>query len=253
MARRPRDPPDGPHRTKNRGPSGPVTVSEDVTSVSPPRRDRDGAGLPDQGLIDVKRTLTTPQKLAATLTVLATAGALTAGAFAGWASTASQHQDIGAAIVSSTLTTTNGDSPWADIDVTNFAAGDSYTVYGRLTNTGTVEQTFTLKVAGSNGHLTAPADGLQVMVMACTKEWVEGDCFWTPGSEVSFPIAQAFITDGGVSSSELITLAPGAASFLRVDFSLPENASDAFQGQLDRFLVTETGTSTGFTAAAPQS
>jgi hypothetical protein len=199
----------------------------------------------------MRRTLSTMQKLTASAAVLATAGALTAGAFAGWNSTASQHQDLGTATVTSTLTEQVGNAAWTDLDVTNFTAGDNYTVYGRLTNTGTVQQGFTLKVQGSNGHLTALQDGMKVSIMSCTKEFVEGDCFWIPGSELGIQLMQEFITDAGVSSSDPIILDPGAATFLRVDFLLPENAADSFQGELERFMVTETGTSTGFTAAAP--
>lgn len=198
----------------------------------------------------MKRTLTTPQKLAATVTVLATAGALTAGAFAAWSSTASQHQDLGTAIVSSTLTTQNGNSPWTDIDVTNLSAGEDYTVYGRLTNTGTVQQGFMFLVKGSNGNLTGLGAGMQVMIQTCAIAWDDGDC-WGEGAVLGTPLEFKYITDAGVSSPDPVVLDAGGATYLRVDFTLPENTNDSFQGQLERFMVTETGTSTGFTTASP--
>ena len=242
MARRPRDPPDGPHRTKNRGPSGPVTVSEDVTSVSPPRRDRDGAGLPDQGLIDVKRTLTTPQKLAATVTVLATAGALTAGAFASWQSTDSQHQDVGAAIVDSTMTAPGGED-WADIDVRNVLPGNTITRYATLTNTGSIEQTFTLTTRGATNDLTASETGMQVKIQACTVAWVDDDCVIGAGATLTTPRTLAYITDAGLASSGIV-LREGGVTFLRVDFALPSDAGTEFQGMVDTFQVVEVGVPT---------
>jgi hypothetical protein len=186
----------------------------------------------------VNRTLTTTQKLVASAAVLATAGALTAGAFAAWTSTASQHQDLGTATVSSTFTGQNGDA-WTDVDLLGMLAGDSISRFAALTNTGSLAQAFTVKVEGAEGTMTADHDGLQVSISTCLTPWVDLTC-----SRGGSLLAPTYITDAGVVSDP-ITLEPnGGVTYLKVDFLLPDLSSASFQGKADRFMVTETGAPT---------
>jgi hypothetical protein len=187
----------------------------------------------------MKRNLSTVQKLLATTAVVATAGALTAGAFASWQSTQSQHQDIGAATVTSTFTSQLGGA-WDDVDVSNVLPGDSVVRYAALTNTGSIQQTFTVNVKGSTGDLTAAEDGLRVGVSSCTVPWVDGECTEGVGGT---PLASSFITDSGVTTAPIV-LASTAHTYLRVAFVMNASAADSFQGQLDKFQVVETGTPT---------
>lgn len=190
----------------------------------------------------MKRNLSTMQKFVASAAVLATAGALTAGAFAAWQSTDSQHQDISTAIVTSTMTAVGG-LDWTDTDVMNALPGNSVTRYAVLTNTGTIEQTFTLTTRGSTNDLTAAEAGMQIKIEACSAAWVAGACD-AEGSVLTTPRALAFITDSGVASSGVV-LAKDAVTYLRIDFTLPSDAVQAdFQGKSDKFQVVEVGVPT---------
>jgi hypothetical protein len=186
----------------------------------------------------MKRSLSTMQKLLATTAVVATAGALTAGAFASWQSTQSQHQDIGAATVTSTFTTQLGGA-WQDVDVANVLPGDTVVRYAALSNTGTIQQTFTVNVKGDTGGLTAAEDGLKVGVSSCTVPWVDGVC--TEGG--GMPLATSFITDSGVTTAPIV-LDATTHTYLKVAFLMNTTAADSFQGQLDKFQVVETGVPT---------
>ncbi len=190
------------------------------------------------------RNLSTMQKLVASAAVLATAGALTAGAFAAWQSTGSQHQDIGAARITSTMTATGG-GDWVDTDVANVLPGYTLTRYATLTNTGSVPQTFTLTVDGTNTEdgLTATSAGMQVQIKACTVPWVLDACTGTEVPAATTPQELAYIGDG--TTSDTFVLAKDAVTYLQVFFGFPSGASQsAFQDHLDKFMVDEVGVPT---------
>jgi hypothetical protein len=190
----------------------------------------------------MKRNLSTMQKVVASAAVLATAGALTAGAFAAWQSTASQHQDVSSATVSSTMTATGGGG-WTDVDVMNVLPGNMITRYATLTNTGSIEQTFTLTTHGATNNLTDTEAGMQVKIQACSLAWVAGACT-AQDAVLTTPRALAYITDSGVVSSNVVLPTLGV-TYLRVDFSLPSDAVQAdFQGKTDKFQVVELGVPT---------
>ncbi len=139
------------------------------------------------------------------------------GVFAAWAPSASMTSDAhGAATVAAQVADTNG-TTFATA-VSNLLPGDYVHRYVDLTNTGSVDQTFTGTVTGSG----ALAPALTVQVDSCSDAWAaDGSCTGAV-TALRTPVA----TDPSASMT-FPSVAPGEVHHLRFRFTLVSDADQA--------------------------
>ncbi len=173
-------------------------------------------------------------------------GVLSFNAYASFTATASYNQDVGSGTMSLTLANETSATINYNLAGSNLAPGDTMQRGLLLTFAGTVSaSSLTLSAADSSSTALddGTANGLTLTIQACSQKWDETVSGGIPtyacaGSTSSVMSATDVATV--ISTPQVLTtnLALGGANHLRLTWTLPAGAGNAFQNLSDTISLT---------------
>ena len=168
------------------------------------------------------------------------------GVFAAWTSSATTGASgqYDTAVVTAAFADT-GSPRWAT-GVSNMIPGDVVNRYQTLSNTGTIQQDFTIQTTGAavkgwtGGNLAADAN-FEVAISACDVEWkLDGGGSTCPAKQHDIQTVAA-ISTSPTSGAVTIAASPGK-TYLKVSLDINSAADNATQGKAATVTLTATGT-----------
>lgn len=205
------------------------------------------------------------KKVVASGAVLAAGAALLSGGiYAGWTSQGTVDQGVGAVDLSAGFLETGGEDHVLD-SISNAFPGDHWTRYATLSNDGSIDQDFAVRVDTLTDALTAETDGLLARVTTCAVAfapdgsceigdytvvqegyndpetgWVEEVREPNPDDDAVEILADGFITDQGRDGAN-VSVAQQQQLWFKIAYKLHDQADQAtFEGQQDTALVQVT-------------
>jgi predicted ribosomally synthesized peptide with SipW-like signal peptide len=201
-----------------------------------------------QGREGGKRTLSTGNKLIATIAILGAAASIAGlGTYATFTSTTSQSHTIASGTVTIALGATGASTNRLNIGASALAPGDTIQRSVDLTNSGSLDLasvSLTTTAAPSSLLDTDATNGLQMVIDKCSVAWTEAGppYTYTCGGTTSSVVASRAVIGAGIALSNLGSTTAGATDHLRVTLTLPSGAGNTLQNQSSTISYAFTGT-----------